>query len=55
MLAKTYFVVCDPVKKAIDQGYDDSFWVILKTKAHFMNLNAKLPQWFPTPLWKGQK
>lgn len=55
MLAKAYFVVCDPVKKAIDQGYDDSFRVILKTKAHFISLNAILPQWFPTPLWKGQK
>lgn len=43
MLAKTHFAVCDPVKGAIDQGCDDSFWVAVKTKAHFVSLNALLP------------
>lgn len=52
MLAKIYFVDCDPIKGATDQGYD-SFWVISETKAHFISLNAILPGWFPGPLWKG--
>lgn len=38
----TNSVVCDPIKKTTDQGYD-SFRVIVKTKVHFVNLNAVLP------------